>query len=192
MILPRHITVPALSAIVVAGAVFGVAQSGAEQSRVEHSSQLSASAVDEPLADLSAALAQDHIYLEPFADTAQSAQGGGMRANPGSGPDPISSGAAVTNAQRELTLLGSSSPTAVLQNFTDADYGTETQPDEQLPSAVSPAFSDRPAWVLSFPGVELPVSAPEGMGDSPPSYTATQVVFIDAYSGEFLEAQSIN
>lgn len=108
---------------------------------------------------------------------------------------PVQASTAAETAANSLTSISSGAkPTATLVNFTDAQRGKEKED-----GSIDPSYANREAWAVVFSDVEVPLFGPpvpkasDAEGDStrqPDGSTATQtlVVFIDATSGEFLEA----
>lgn len=100
---------------------------------------------------------------------------------------------AASNARKEFALaadVGVSSATLV--KMTTPGVGRELETDPSRPSRISPMYSDRRAWVVTFenaPHVKRgPMSASGETGSV--AETGTLVVFLDADTGEFLYGMS--
>jgi hypothetical protein len=81
-------------------------------------------------------------------------------------------------------VAGDNASTSRLVRFTDSQYGPA--PD----GATAPTtryYDDRLAWMVTFPDVTVRGNGRYGQS-TPLEYTASLVVFIDAQTGEFLEA----
>ena len=72
------------------------------------------------------------------------------------------------------------------------DLGPELESDPTKPSRIAPLFVARPAWAILYRDVELPIfgQQSEEVGNAT-SYHAPFIVFIDAVTGEFLDAESL-
>jgi hypothetical protein len=96
---------------------------------------------------------------------------------------------AVKNALARMSRPLNEAAKATLVTVTDTRYVNHAQPD--APGV--PVLANRMAWLVLIPNVSVPIVrpyrpwAPAGPG----SYTATLAVFIDANTGEFLEAASL-
>lgn len=78
--------------------------------------------------------------------------------------------------------------TLALCRFTDLDMGTEL-PD----GTVDPRYEDALVWLVTIPDATFPVHPPKGREDLyPRAYVADMVVAMDAVTGRFIEAMSVN
>lgn len=81
-----------------------------------------------------------------------------------------------------------------LSSVTFENNGREQEPDPSKPSRIQLAVDHRPAWVLRFTGVPVPLLGaynPEDPEAPPPEAAPSDlIVFIDARSGEFINAQT--
>ena len=97
-------------------------------------------------------------------------------------PGKVSEEQAIQTALVELPLVGSHPATASLVVFTDENHGSEVKGETSLD------LVERAAWAVVSEGVEVPLLGPQVEGRTVESYVATVIVFIDAETGEFLEA----
>lgn len=121
---------------------------------------------------------------------------------------PLSPDAAVTRAVQEFGLIVESlSPTEQeLMLLTIPDLGVELQPDPSKESRIDPLYVDRPVWALFYERAEIPIightaldakaeelSGERQLNDSPEpaTYEAPFVIFLDAQTGEVLDAESL-
>jgi hypothetical protein len=97
---------------------------------------------------------------------------------------------AVKNALTKVSRPLNAPAEATLVTVTDTHYVKHAQPG----GPGVPVLANRPAWLVLIPNFSVPIvrpykpAAPAGPG----SYTATLAVFIDAHTGEFLEAASLS
>jgi hypothetical protein len=92
---------------------------------------------------------------------------------------------ALTRMSRPL-----SEPTeAALVTVTDTHYVSHARPG----GPGVPVLANHIAWLVLIPNFSVPIVRPykPGAPVGPQSYTATLAVFIDAHTGEFLEAASL-
>gem|GEM_PF-2595950 len=94
---------------------------------------------------------------------------------------------ALAQMSRPLNALAE----ATLVTVTDTHYVNHAQPGG-APGA--PVLANRLAWLVLIPNSSVPIVRPykPGAPAGPGSYTATLAVFIDAHTGEFLEAVSLS
>jgi hypothetical protein len=107
----------------------------------------------------------------------------------------VSRDEAIAIAVDELPIAEGRPGAASLVFFTDGQYG----PDAGHTGTVSSLhYQNRPAWLIAFPAVEISILG-RWQGEASPisgetinsTYTATLVVFIDATTGDFLEAVTV-
>lgn len=173
------------AALVARGTEAGAAS--ADQARVqEHAAVsvgLSASTVD--------LLANYRVFVVPMPDTRS----------------VISSSVAVDRAFHEFGgILGAKAPYEQgLVLLTIPDLGVEHEPDPSKPSKISPLYIGRAAWALIYDDIEVPLvgkpASEDGElslaeqqatpGDETNTYRAPFVIFLDARTGEFLDAESL-
>ena len=97
---------------------------------------------------------------------------------------------AVKNALTQMSRALTTPADATLVTVTDTHYVNHAQPG----GPGVPVLANRPAWLVLIPNFSVPIvrpyrpDAPAG----PASYTATLAVFVDAHTGEFLEAASLS
>ena len=96
---------------------------------------------------------------------------------------------AVRNALTKMSRPLNAAAEATLVTVTDTHYVNHAQPG--APGV--PVLANRPAWLVLIPNFSVPIVRPYRPGDpaGPASYTATLAVFIDARTGDFLEAASL-
>jgi hypothetical protein len=162
----RRTLVASFLAVLVAGIV-GLSRDGSTAAVIPES--------------LEAGLGDYSISIQPVAATA---------VNSFSISDVDAAEAAQSSVAALLQGSIETSPVPVL--FTDADYGEDPEQDG---SVASPAYSRHPAWMVVFEGASVPVFGPlievPGEPDPPNSYLTSVVVFVDAKSGELIEAVTL-
>lgn len=138
------------------------------------------------------ALEEDYrITVEPLSIPAQAALSTGRALE-------RNADEAVQTARDNFGMAKNSSATVALQQFTDTEYGDEQAPDDTSPSQVEPVYRDVPAYVVTFDNVTFPMFLPNtDVTDDPQtaqgaSYLCDLVVFIDANTGDFIEAVTID
>jgi hypothetical protein len=96
---------------------------------------------------------------------------------------------AIDNALRHMSRPLNAAADAALVTFTDTHYTNVSQ----IGNGRVPVLANRLAWLVLIPNFDVPIERPyrPGAPAAPTSYTATIGVFIDARTGEFLEAASI-
>ena len=96
---------------------------------------------------------------------------------------------AVAAATASFAELGgdATSTVAVRIRFTDPHYGAVT---EGKNNTVSPYNVEKDAWLVLIPNTTNFIFAPPG-SPAPSSYTATLAVFVDATTGNVIEAQTV-
>ncbi|MGH2711515.1 MAG: hypothetical protein ACRDH9_09970 [Actinomycetota bacterium] len=110
----------------------------------------------------------------------------------------ISRDAAIASALDEMPIAEGRPAVASLVFFGDSQYGPDAGHTGNISS---PYYSNRPAWLIVFPAVDVPAfgrwgsltvpSVPGAEVDAFPTYTANLVVFMDAGTGAFLEAVTL-
>ena len=97
---------------------------------------------------------------------------------------------AVKNALTKMSRPLNAPAEATLVTVTDTHYVSHAHPG--APGV--PVLSNRPAWLVLITNFNVPIVRPykPGAPAGPGSYTATLAVFIDAHTGEFLEAASLS
>lgn len=96
---------------------------------------------------------------------------------------------AVKNALTRMSRPLNAPAEATLVTVTDTHYVNHAQPGPGVP-----VLANRPAWLVLIPNFSVPIVRPykPGAPAGPGSYTATLAVFIDAHTGEVLEAASLS
>jgi hypothetical protein len=97
---------------------------------------------------------------------------------------------AVQNALTKMSRPLNATAEATLVTVTDTHYVNHLHPG--APGV--PVLANRPAWLVLISNFSVPIVRPykPGAPAGPASYTATLAVFIDAHTGEFLEAASLS
>jgi hypothetical protein len=97
---------------------------------------------------------------------------------------------AVKNALTKMSRPLNAPAEATLVTVTDTHYVNHPRPG--APGV--PVLENRPAWLVLISNFSIPIVRPykPGAPAGPGSYTATLAVFIDAHTGEFLEAVSLS
>lgn len=111
------------------------------------------------------------------------------------GAPAVDEGTAIATAALGFYFTQGKQPAEVsLASVTVADYG-KGNPDPNAPTDLKLYIQDRPAWVVVFNDVRLPVFGPYVPGPNQPTnanyYTARLFVLIDAQTGDFLTAESL-
>jgi len=91
---------------------------------------------------------------------------------------------AVSAAQAGIPLTQGHASIASLVSFSDAQTGPV-----QSDGSVNPTYVNREAWAVVFAGVPIPFLGPAGSPTG--SYNSNTVVFVDAKTGDYLEAIAI-
>lgn len=125
------------------------------------------------------------ITTAPMSNaTADALKQQGITVSDLSADSTVSAKDAVAVARQELYAIAGETPAEVsLVTFTDAEHGKEL-PD----GTIEPTYADKAAWAVVMTGVEVPVFGPNVEGRKVESYQGTLVVFVDAQSGDYLEA----
>lgn len=104
--------------------------------------------------------------------------------------EPLQSDAGAISASDAVAAAGEAGSgdqsvhgVSALVSFTDTAYGPADGK-----GGISPLFVDVPAWAVVFAGVETPLLGPSDIADA--YYKADLVVFLDARTGEYLNAIS--
>ena len=90
---------------------------------------------------------------------------------------------------RSLPGVGEQEPEVVLVTFTDSIVGTRTSEEG---GELARSFVDRPAWLVIYRGTTQPIFGPwRKEASGPTEYVADLAVFIDASTGDLLEALTL-
>jgi hypothetical protein len=110
----------------------------------------------------------------------------GIAVTPAADASAVSVNTAVEAALASTPLLSTaSSSSATLVMFSDTQTGTE----EASGNTVTPSYTNREAWAITFLGAQIPfLGAPVQGPGAPDTYTANAVVFIDARTGSYLDS----
>jgi hypothetical protein len=99
---------------------------------------------------------------------------------------PIAASGAVTTALSNFAWAGGGPPLPYLVRFTDPTFGPVAT--DQGP--VAPLYVDRLAWLVVIHDAAQPILGPRS-GGQPRTYRATLAVFVDANTGDYLEAVAL-
>lgn len=105
------------------------------------------------------------------------------------GPASVSSKEALRVAASELPTFGSRQVSSSLVTMTDATYGKESG-DPGGASEISPTVVGRLAWAITYQHASIPVFGGRDM-ESGGGVDSTLVLFIDAQTGVYIEAISV-
>lgn len=102
---------------------------------------------------------------------------------------------AIATAQAEFPGMVKGQPgQAELMTLTIQGYGRETQPNVNKPSSIELKVANRPAWVLVFDAVDVPLVGaynPRAEKDTLPELAPSRfVVLIDPATGTFVHART--
>lgn len=129
------------------------------------------------------------LDVKPLSPALESALAGeGIEVDPSSAAAKVTAERAWEVAAAELPALTSEAdPQVSLVSFTDATLGEET-----ADGSLDIAYEDRVAWAVVLTDVEVPLFGPAVEDRKMETYPATLVTFVDAESGEFLEAIAVS
>lgn len=105
------------------------------------------------------------------------------------GTASVSSEEALKVAASELPTFGSSQVSSSLVTVTDATYGKESA-DHGAASEISPTVVGRLAWAITYQHATIPVFGGRDI-ESGGGVDSTLVLFIDAQTGAYIEAISV-
>lgn len=115
-------------------------------------------------------------------------------ASPAPGTRPlISAVQARATAENEYGFVGSSKPSTHLVLLSDPDYGEAASEEAagEDDATFVPLFMNHLAWLVVVRNATVPVLGPPGKRTSRATYDATIAVFVDARTGEDIEAVTL-
>lgn len=127
------------------------------------------------------------VAVPTVADAVLERFSGRFNVMPPAGPATVDATSAAATAEVSVGLLTGPPAAASLVTYTDRHFGpvvTSSNGERR----VEPKYKGRLAWMLTFDNSEVFISYPAGKVVGPPTASATWVVFVDALTGEFLEA----